>query len=1747
MNNHLSLISKSIAFALCGFFITTSFSQTKNGVITNFNNSTISHNSSKTISNLSPISNFNQLGETPIWKNVDENSISVVGNNRYIQPDAYRTVLFDLSKLKTTLAITQLKKVAASNTIISLPNPDGTSSKYKVYRNTTMHPTLEANFPEIRTYDAIGIDNPSDFVKFDITPHGFHAMIFTVENGVILIDPYSKGDVNNYQVYYKKDYSSNQLMTCELNQQISTTINENGGGSPESFGACELRTYRLALACTGEYATAVGGGTVAGALAAQVTTMNRVNGIYERDIAVTMTIIANNNLLIYTNAGSDPYTNNSGGAMLGENQTNINTQIGSGNYDIGHVFSTGGGGVAGLGVVCNNSQKARGVTGSPNPQGDAFDIDYVAHEIGHQFRGNHTFNGTNGSCGGGNRNLATAYEPGSGTTIMAYAGICTGQNVQSNSDALFHGISLQEIGAFITTGGGNNCPVITPIANNSPTMVSTNGNVTIPANTPFALTATATDPDGDILTYTWEQMNNDNSTQPPVANATGGPNFRALLPSTSPTRYFPNLTALSAGGPFTWEVIPSVNRTMNFRAIVRDNAAGAGCNDEADVTVTVDAGSGPFVVTYPSATGITWTGATSETVTWNEAGTAGAPVSCATVDILLSTDGGLTYPTVLASSVPNNGSSLVTVPNTPTTTARVMIICSNGTFFDISDNNFTIVASTFDYTLSATPTTINVCPPANGTSTINIGSIGGYNDPVTLSISGVPAGATSNFSVNPVTPIGTSTLTISNTGAATPGTYTLVVQGNSTSGTKSINITLVIADPTPGTPTLTTPANGAPSVPIPANFAWSVVAGAGVTYDIDIATDAAFASIVDNATGLGTNSYISGALAGTTPYFWRVRATTACGASGFSSTFTFTTAAPIGCDTLNFPPPGTLTVYPTADGYVTGWNVTYMDVSKAEYFSAASHAPFTDVTGGVFYIFSAADGGNGATVDFNIWDATGTAGAPGTIIGTTTVPLATLNSNPAGAENGLIEILFNTAINVGNSDFYFGLAMNGFGNGDSLGIVSNTDPDTSPATAWEEWGPGAGGGWYAFDGAGSWGLGISMFMSPYMTDVLPTAVPTANVTTLCEGNSVNFDGSTSINTSGYNWIFPGGTPSSASTATASITYAANGNYMAYLVVDGQCQGQAVDSIAITVNSLPTITANATNTVLCTGDPVTLTGSGGVSYSWDNSVTDGTPFNPTVSTTYTVTGTDANSCQNTDQVTVTITPPPTVVANATNTTICAGDPVTLTGSGATSYSWNNGVTDGTPFNPTVSTTYTVTGTTGSCNDVDQITITVNALPTVVANATNTTICAGDPVTLTGSGATGYSWNNGVTNGTPFNPTVSTTYTVTGTDANSCQNTNQVTVTVNALPTVVANATTTTICNGDPVTLTGSGATGYSWNNGVTNGTPFNPTVSTTYTVTGTDVNSCQNTDQVTVTVNALPTVVANATTTTICNGDPVTLTGSGATGYSWNNGVTNGTPFNPTVSTTYTVTGTDANSCQNTDQITVTVNALPTVVANATTTTICNGDPVTLTGSGATSYSWNNGVTDGTPFNPTTSTTYTVTGTDANSCQNTDQITVTVGSVDITTSTAGNIITANATGATYQWIDCGSGNPIVPAETAQNYTATVNGDYAVIVTQGGCTDTSACINIIVLSINDVANGNLVSIYPNPTSDEITIDLKRTTKVEQLTLFDAIGKIAYQTENISKKMITIDMRNMSKGIYTLQTIIDGKPKTFRIVKE
>ena len=625
-----------------------------------------------------------------LWKTASLNeTASKTKVFRNTVPQEFKLFTLNPVELNSLLATAPQRFTTPSNAIIEFPTSNGEIQKFRVYEASVLDALLQAQYPTIRSYTAQGIDDPSAIARFSYSDSGLNVMISSANYGTIYIDPYTK-DLNQYI-----SYATNSLPEDSRSFEclVQDTLQDEVVLSPLNADDGKLRTYRLALACTGEYAqyhlnnqgipsSATDEVKKAAVLTAMNTAMTRINGVFEKEIALTMVIIANNTEIIFLNAGSDPYTNNNGGAMLGQNQSTINSIIGAANYDIGHVFSTGGGGIASLGSVCGSS-KAQGVTGLPQPIGDNFYINYVAHEMGHQYRANHT---QNNSC---NRNNATSMEPGSASTIMGYAGICS-PNVQNNSDAYFHAISIQEMWGFISILGGSACPVETNTGNAPPT-ADAGLDFTIPRTTPFILKGIATDPDTeDVLSHNWEQMNPQIGTMPPQNTSAFGPMFRSENSLISPNRYMPKLsTVLNGQTQTTWEVVPSVSRTMKFRYTVRDNVAGGSSSASDDTVITVDGDSGPFVVTSQN-TSTTWSPQSNETITWDVAGTDVAPVDSPNVDILFSTNGGQTYDVVIAEDIPNNGSAAISAPNLNTTSGRFMIISSNNIFYDINGGVITI-------------------------------------------------------------------------------------------------------------------------------------------------------------------------------------------------------------------------------------------------------------------------------------------------------------------------------------------------------------------------------------------------------------------------------------------------------------------------------------------------------------------------------------------------------------------------------------------------------------------------------------------------------------------------------------------------------------------------------------------------------------------------------------------------------------------------------------------------------------------------------------------------------------------------------------------------------------------------------------------------------------------------------------------------------------------------------------------------
>lgn len=809
------------------------------------------------------------------------------------------------------------ENVSKSAAIISLPNAEGKIEQFEVYEASNFEPDLQAQFPEIRAFSGIGITDKNATLKLSISPQGIQTMVFRADKASEFIEAYSQ-DHTVYAVFKSQREKGKLAWTCSTDDQKMTVETAKRFENTNRSSAGQLKVYRLAQSCNAEYANyfgATSSAQVGLVLAAFNATLTRCNGVYEKDLAMHLNLVASSTNIIYYDPATDPYSttlsdwNTQLQIAINTTLTGPSTSLVANNaaYDIGHMFgASGGGGNAGcIGCICvdatatgTGSTKGRGIT-SPSdgiPQGDTFDIDYVTHEIGHQLGGNHTFSQSNEGAG-------VNKEVGSGITIMGYAGI-TGQDVATNSIDIFHQATIQQIQTNLAT---KTCGVTTNISSNNATpVVAGVNNYTIPINTPFVLTGSATDANaGDALTYCWEQNDDGGSNIGAASSASPtkviGPNFISWPATASPSRYFPRLSSIIANSPTTnatgndagilSEALSSVSRTLNFRLTVRDNAPyvsaigseKVGQTAFTDMAVNVTASAGPFLVNSPN-TAVTWLVGANQNVAWDVAGTTANGINTAFVDIFLSTDGGLTYPIQLANKVPNDGSEIVTVPNNPGNSNRIMVKGNNHIFFDISNANFTISTPVTTFAVAASgEQTTQACTLTSTTFTFNYTALAGFSGTTTFSAAGNPAGSNVSFSPTSITASGPVNMTINNlTGLGGNSDILVTATSGATSKTVSFYLYLGLSNVA-----LITPANSSVAQNTALSLSWTPNANA-TSYDVQVASDDAFTTIVSSGNSTSNTYNVSGLAQGTT-YFWRVLPKNANCNGTFGSAFTFTT------------------------------------------------------------------------------------------------------------------------------------------------------------------------------------------------------------------------------------------------------------------------------------------------------------------------------------------------------------------------------------------------------------------------------------------------------------------------------------------------------------------------------------------------------------------------------------------------------------------------------------------------------------------------------------------------------------------------------------------------------------------------------------------------------------------------------------------------------------------------------------------
>lgn len=821
------------------------------------------------------------------WKTLEGRAIPTDGDRR-IEPKVAHITEVSADILRSVLwSAPHEREISAEDSplLLDVPTPEGELATYRIVAYDISEVEGLAAFPNIRTWYGVNVDGSGQSIFLDWTAMGFHAAVRFGDTAPYFIDPLFRGRQQWYQSYFVADITDKTGFSCEARAEDLLPDSEprQGEGRSVQAGDCSLRTYRTAIAATAEYSNYFGASSSSQANlvhSAVVTTVNRVNQVFTRELALRLVLVANNQSVYYYNASTDPYTGNNVMQLLNENVSNLDNVLGSSAYDVGHIFSAAfNSGVAYLRASCN-SFKGGGVTGRNTPEGDPFDIDYVAHEFGHQLGANHT---QNNAC---QYSASAGMEPGSGSSIMGYAGICH-PNIQANSDAYFHGRSIEEITAHVELGVGSSCATIISNALQNPN-VTPQTDESIPHSTPFRLAAQASG--NGSLVYGWEQYDVAQAPMPPQPTSTQGPLFRGFFPTATPDRYFPKLADVVAANNPTWEVLPSVGRDMNFRMTVRNYNATYGCAGEDDVRLTVDGSKGPFLVTDPGQGNQLSAGQVAQ-VQWDVAGTNLPPINSQLVEILLSTDGGQNF-TLLANNEANDGLAMVSLPNQTSNNAFIMVRSQDNVFYNVSSQSFRIVSSSGSPSISMnnlSPNSINDCFSNGGSTSFSflVNSSGGASAPVTFSVSGLPAPATATFYPNPVQPGGVTQMLVENLDQLSAGNYSLQVQGNSANGNVSTTVEIGQMGGTAGmTPASLGPFLGETEVDLRPTLAVSENIVGGI-YDYQLSMEPGFNDILLDVS-TNTNSFtVEEYLHPNMTYYWRSRASSSCGTSNWmNSSFT---------------------------------------------------------------------------------------------------------------------------------------------------------------------------------------------------------------------------------------------------------------------------------------------------------------------------------------------------------------------------------------------------------------------------------------------------------------------------------------------------------------------------------------------------------------------------------------------------------------------------------------------------------------------------------------------------------------------------------------------------------------------------------------------------------------------------------------------------------------------------------------------
>ncbi|MFT5146519.1 MAG: hypothetical protein ACI9H1_001242, partial [Polaribacter sp.] len=849
-----------------------------------------------------------------VFKKVNLNTIL---NKITENPKKFTQYRFNKNQFISILANIESRETQKkSKVIISLPNDKGDFVKFEIFEASAFSKELSSKYPTVKSYVGRSIDGVSK-VRLSYAPsQGLHAAISNNKTATIIIKP-SNIKNGSYISFLRSEMDFQSDFECETLAEVKKKSKEHAKQANDG----SLRKYRLAIATTAEFSNFyLDGSEVNDAekttkvLAAINTSLTRINGIFERDFSITMQLVANNDATIYFDATTDPFSED----FNQELQNTLDIEIGDENYDVGHLFGYENniyGNAGCIACVCTTGSKGSAFTMHSAPDSDNFNM-IASHEFGHQFGGYHVQSSSNCRSSAGLQEV----EPGSGSSIMGYAGICN-PNVQENPDDYFNYVDIRDVLQW--TRSDSSCAEQIVSGNTDP-QVNAGDNYTIPRSTAFILDGTGSDANADdILSFCWEQNDPEdpNSSDSPSSTWVFGPLYRSKLPVSVPTRYMPQLSDVLAGNLTpTWEVTPSVSRTMDFVLTVRDNALLGAKTASDEMTVTVDDSFEPFTVTSQNTTE-TWNVGDNKTITWDVANTNQAPINATTVDVFLSIDGGYTYPYTLATNSTNDGSETIIVPEVAsgTTRGRFMIKAANNIFYAVNATDINIQTS--EFVLSFNENSLNICQPNNAVYSFTYKTFLGFNETTTFSAENVPFGT--NVSFNPSTASINNTeveITVSGTESIPLGDNAFVIKGTSATAVKQAVINLLVNNATLDAPILSNPSNNQTNIATSINLNWSADINAQ-SYFVEVATDALFTNNIE-ASNINENKYSLNNLEFDTTYYWRVKSINSCNESSFSDTFNFSTicGAPSAIITSN-PSLNGVDISWTENGNSSNWEI----------------------------------------------------------------------------------------------------------------------------------------------------------------------------------------------------------------------------------------------------------------------------------------------------------------------------------------------------------------------------------------------------------------------------------------------------------------------------------------------------------------------------------------------------------------------------------------------------------------------------------------------------------------------------------------------------------------------------------------------------------------------------------------------------------------------------------------------------------